>query len=77
MISFISKDKEGAVTTFDEQRHDLEDGDYVMFSEVKGMTEINGHEFKIKVLGNHIHRRNNLIFCKHIEKYLKTNSFNQ
>ena len=26
----------------DESRHGLEDGDYVTFSEVQGMTELNG-----------------------------------
>ncbi len=51
MISFISKDTTGVVTTFDDQRHDLEDDSYVIFSEVKGMHELNGKEFKIKVLG--------------------------
>ena len=51
MVSFISKDPNGIVTTFDDQRHDLEDGSYVIFSEVKGMHELNEKEFKIKVLG--------------------------
>ena len=36
------KDAEGLVTTLDETRHGLEDGDYVTFSEVQGMTELNG-----------------------------------
>lgn len=30
------------VTCLDESRHGLEDGDYVTFSEVQGMTELNG-----------------------------------
>lgn len=51
MISYITNDEDGIVTTFEDQRHDLEDGDYVTFSEVKGMTELNNKEFKIKVLG--------------------------
>lgn len=50
MISYITNDKEGIVTTFEDQRHDLEDGDYVTFKEVKGMSEINEKEFKISVL---------------------------
>ncbi len=50
MISYISNDLEGVVTTFDDQRHDLEDGSFVIFSEVKGMSQLNGKEFKIKVL---------------------------
>jgi ubiquitin-activating enzyme E1 len=32
------------VTTLDEARHGLEDGDFVTFSEVVGMTELNGCE---------------------------------
>ncbi|EJW83165.1 ubiquitin-activating enzyme E1 [Wuchereria bancrofti] len=34
----------GDVTTLDNVMHGLEDGDYVTFSEVKGMTELNGIE---------------------------------
>lgn len=54
MISYITKDTNGIVTTHDLKRHDLEDGDFVKFSEVKGMTEVNGKEFEIKVIGNHL-----------------------
>jgi ubiquitin-activating enzyme E1 len=39
------------VTTLDEQRHGFEDGMTVTFSEVSGMTEVNGKEFQIKVFG--------------------------
>ena len=49
MISFISND--GIVTVFDDKVHDLSDGCWVTFDEVKGMTELNGREFQIKVLG--------------------------
>nr|XP_023026513.1 ubiquitin-like modifier-activating enzyme 1 [Leptinotarsa decemlineata] len=52
MIADISKDKEGVVTCIDDTRHGMEDGDYVTFSEVQGMTELNNCEpIKIKVLG--------------------------
>lgn len=51
MISFVSHDKQGVVTTLDENRHGFEDDSYVTFAEVKGMSELNGKEFKIKVLG--------------------------
>lgn len=52
MVASISNDADGTVTCLDETRHGLEDGDYVTFSEVKGMTELNGCEpRKIKVLG--------------------------
>ena len=51
MIAGISKDANGVVTCLDETRHGLEDGDYVTFTEVVGMEEINGREFEIKVTG--------------------------
>ncbi|CAL7947644.1 unnamed protein product [Xylocopa violacea] len=52
MVASISKDTEGVVTCLDDTRHGMEDGDYVTFSEVQGMTELNGCEpIKIKVLG--------------------------
>lgn len=35
-------DEEGLVSILDETRHGLEDGDYVTFSEIEGMTELNG-----------------------------------
>ncbi|KAJ9096313.1 hypothetical protein QFC20_006451 [Naganishia adeliensis] len=44
MIASIDRDAEGIVTGLEETRHGLEDGDYVTFSEVKGMTELNGCE---------------------------------
>jgi hypothetical protein len=47
MIVGIDQDensKDAIVTTLDETRHGLEDGDYVTFAEVKGMTELNGCE---------------------------------
>lgn len=44
MVVSIDKDGEGIVTTLDETRHGLEDGNFVTFSEVKGMTELNGCE---------------------------------
>lgn len=52
MISAISKETESIVTCLDESRHGFESGDYVTFSEVQGMTELNGCEpRKIKVMG--------------------------
>ena len=38
--------------TLDKSRHNLESGDFVTFSEVKGMTELNGCDpLEVKVLG--------------------------
>lgn len=46
------QDAEGVVTCVDESRHGYETGDYVTFSEVQGMVELNGCEPReIKVLG--------------------------
>lgn len=42
MIVSVDKDKEGLVTCLDETRHGLEDGDFVTFTEVQGMEELNG-----------------------------------
>ncbi|RWS31670.1 hypothetical protein B4U80_01161 [Leptotrombidium deliense] len=52
MIASITNDNDGVVTCLDETRHGFEDGDYVTFSEIQGMTELNGCEpRKIRVLG--------------------------
>lgn len=52
MIADVTNDKEAVVTCIDDTRHGMEDGDYVTFSEVQGMTELNNCEpIKIKVLG--------------------------
>jgi ubiquitin-activating enzyme E1 len=50
IISAISKDTVGQVTTHEDKRHGFVDGDTVTFREVKGMTDINGKKFLIKVL---------------------------
>ena len=44
MIAAVSKDADGTVASLDEHRHGLEDGDYVTFTEVQGMVELNGIE---------------------------------
>lgn len=50
MISSITQEEEGVVAAQDETRHGFEDGDHVTFSEVEGMTELNGCKpMKIKV----------------------------
>lgn len=52
LVANISHDTQGVVTCLDESRHGLEDGDFVTFSEVQGMTEINSIEpVQIKTLG--------------------------
>lgn len=44
MVAAVSKDTDGVVACLEEHRHGLEDGDFVTFSEVQGMTELNGIE---------------------------------
>eukprot|EP00184_Porphyridium_aerugineum_P006310 CAMPEP_0184706368 /NCGR_PEP_ID=MMETSP0313-20130426/36723_1 /TAXON_ID=2792 /ORGANISM="Porphyridium aerugineum, Strain SAG 1380-2" /LENGTH=1155 /DNA_ID=CAMNT_0027167921 /DNA_START=364 /DNA_END=3832 /DNA_ORIENTATION=+ len=57
MISAITKDAPATVTCLDEHRHDFESGDYVTFSEVQGMTELNdGKPRKISVSGPYTFR---------------------
>lgn len=52
MISSVTKEEKGIVACLDETRHGFEDGDYVTFSEIEGMKELNGCEpRKIEVLG--------------------------
>lgn len=52
MVASVSRDAEGVVTCLDDTRHGMEDGDYVTFSEIQGMGQLNGCEpKKIKVLG--------------------------
>ncbi|XP_030373603.1 ubiquitin-like modifier-activating enzyme 1 [Scaptodrosophila lebanonensis] len=52
MIASITHDAQGVVTCLDETRHGFNDGDYVTFSEVQGMHELNGCQpIKITVLG--------------------------
>ena len=51
MVASITQEEEGVVAALDEVRHGFEDGDYVTFSEVEGMTELNGCKpMKIKVM---------------------------
>jgi len=52
MIASVSQEEAGLVTVLDESRHGLEDGDHVTFSEVAGMSELNGAASQpIKVVG--------------------------
>jgi len=52
MLTSVSQDEEGIVTMHDETRHGLSDGDHVCFTEVQGMTELNGSGSRpIEVLG--------------------------
>ncbi|XP_020936576.1 ubiquitin-like modifier-activating enzyme 1 [Sus scrofa] len=52
MISMVTKDNPGVVTCLDEARHGFESGDFVSFTEVQGMSELNSiHPIEIKVLG--------------------------
>ncbi len=41
IIANISQGNPGVVQVHDEKRHTYEDGDYVVFREVQGMSEIN------------------------------------
>jgi len=49
-IENITQATEGVITCVDSKRHDLEDGDVIKIEEVQGMTELNGTEWKVKVI---------------------------
>ncbi|XP_046505256.1 ubiquitin-like modifier-activating enzyme 1, partial [Equus quagga] len=52
VVSMVTKDNPGVVTCLDEARHGFESGDFVSFTEVQGMNELNGTSpIEIKVLG--------------------------
>jgi ubiquitin-activating enzyme E1 len=52
MIAGITQEEKAVITCLDEARHGLEDGDYVTFSEIQGMAELNGCDpVKIEVTG--------------------------
>uniref|UniRef100_A0A673BCV8 E1 ubiquitin-activating enzyme n=1 Tax=Sphaeramia orbicularis TaxID=375764 RepID=A0A673BCV8_9TELE len=52
VIHLSLQDSPGVVTCLDEARHGFESGDYITFTEVQGMTELNGCQpVEIKVLG--------------------------
>ncbi|XP_054859377.1 ubiquitin-like modifier-activating enzyme 1 [Eublepharis macularius] len=52
MVSMITKGCPGEVTCLDEARHGFESGDFVSFTEIEGMKELNSSEpMEIKVLG--------------------------
>lgn len=51
-VCVCEKDSAGVVTCLDEARHGFESGDFVTFTEVQGMTELNGCDpVEIKTLG--------------------------
>jgi len=49
VVTEISHDENGVVFMSTDTRHGFEDGSFVTFHGVKGMTELNGQEFKIAV----------------------------
>lgn len=44
IVSNISSEEEALVTVHEDKRHSYQDGDYVKFVEVEGMTELNNRE---------------------------------
>lgn len=45
IVSNITKGNPGLVTVHEDKRHPFNDGDYVRFKEVEGMTEVNNKEY--------------------------------
>ena len=50
IVTAITNDNPGQVTTHEAKRHGFVDGDHIKFKEVEGMTEVNGQQFEISVL---------------------------
>ena len=44
IVSSITQDEKPTVTVHEDKRHSYNDGDHVVFSEIEGMTQLNGHE---------------------------------
>lgn len=73
IVSDIEAD--GTVTMLDDNRHGLEDGDYVKFTEVEGMPKLNdGNPHKIEVLGPYAFRIN---IDESYGKYVKNGLYTQ
>lgn len=59
----------GVVTCIDDTRHGMEDGDHITFSEVEGMTELNGcSPIKIKVWFKHYLKHFRLFWLGRLNK---------
>lgn len=73
IVSDIEPD--GTVTMLDDNRHGLEDGDYVRFSEVQGLEKLNdGELFKVEVLGPFAFRIGSV---EHLGKYERGGIFTE
>ncbi len=74
LISDIETD--GTVTTLNATRHNLEDGDYVKFSEVEGIPKLNdGSVHKVSILGPFAFKIDN--FDSSWGKYVRAGTFTQ
>lgn len=73
IVSDIEPD--GTVTMLDDNRHGLEDGDYVTFTEVEGLEKLNdGTPYKVEVLGPFAFRIGSV---ENLGKYKKGGIFTQ
>eukprot|EP01027_Heterolobosea_sp_BB2_P001334 GEZU01002038.1.p1 GENE.GEZU01002038.1~~GEZU01002038.1.p1 ORF type:complete len:1006 (+),score=425.20 GEZU01002038.1:121-3138(+) len=51
IVTNITREENATVSVHDDERHGFQDGDQVIFSDVKGMEELNGQIREIKVTG--------------------------
>ncbi|CCK71076.1 E1 ubiquitin-activating protein UBA1 KNAG_0G00180 [Huiozyma naganishii CBS 8797] len=73
VVSDIEPD--GTVTMLDDNRHGLQDGDYVKFSEVQGLEGLNsGEPYKVEVLGPFAFRIGSV---SHLGQYIKGGLFTE
>lgn len=50
LVSNITCEQNGVVFLPEDKKHPFQDGDYVTFKEVQGMTQVNGQNFQVKVI---------------------------
>eukprot|EP00831_Metopus_contortus_P017449 TRINITY_DN1735_c0_g1_i1.p1 TRINITY_DN1735_c0_g1~~TRINITY_DN1735_c0_g1_i1.p1 ORF type:complete len:737 (-),score=115.62 TRINITY_DN1735_c0_g1_i1:992-3202(-) len=54
VLFFVTKDNPGIVRVHEEKKHNLNDGDYVKFRDVEGMTELNSADpMQVEVIDKH------------------------
>ena len=53
LVSSISNEPQAVISVPDDERHNLETGDFVTFADIQGLEELNGgKEYQVKSLSN-------------------------
>ena len=67
IVANVTRDADGVVACLEETRHGLEDGDFVSFTEVKGMHELNALVRKVQVTGPYMFKIGDTSKLSHYE----------